>query len=184
MAIQRSDLIESLRKVFHTYGYDGTSLSRIAEETGLGKGSLYHHFPGGKAEMAAIVLQAEGERFQAALDTLRQPGDPVMRLKEFADMKRQQIVARKFEASTLDVYTMGEARALNQQWMQEAVTEWAAAFQQVAEDAGFCSETARSRSFSAIAHIEGTRLLCRCLDNWALYDTMWDALPSLLLDPE
>ncbi len=46
------DLIE----VFREHGYEGASLSLIGARTGLGKGSLYHFFPGGKEEMAASVL--------------------------------------------------------------------------------------------------------------------------------
>jgi len=42
--------------VFREHGYDGASLSLISQATGLGKGSLYHFFPGGKEEMAGAVL--------------------------------------------------------------------------------------------------------------------------------
>ena len=34
----------------------GASLALIGAATGLGKGSLYHFFPGGKEEMAAAVI--------------------------------------------------------------------------------------------------------------------------------
>jgi hypothetical protein len=40
-----------------SFGYrEGASLSLISEATGLGKGCLYHFFPGGKEEMADAVL--------------------------------------------------------------------------------------------------------------------------------
>ncbi|UPG96699.1 TetR/AcrR family transcriptional regulator [Luteibacter aegosomatissinici] len=45
-----------LAEAFRELGYDGASMARITEKTGLGKGSLYHFFPGGKEEMAAAVL--------------------------------------------------------------------------------------------------------------------------------
>ena len=51
-------LIERLTSVFRIYGYEGASLSRIAEATGLQRASLYHRFPGGKEEMAEAVLNA------------------------------------------------------------------------------------------------------------------------------
>ena len=59
-ADQREDLLPQVAEVFRESGYDGTSISRITEKTGLGKGSLYHFFPGGKAEMAAAVLADAG----------------------------------------------------------------------------------------------------------------------------
>lgn len=45
-----------IAEVFREFGYEGASLSRITERTGLGKGSLYHFFPGGKEEMARDIL--------------------------------------------------------------------------------------------------------------------------------
>jgi TetR/AcrR family transcriptional regulator, lmrAB and yxaGH operons repressor len=53
---ERGDIIPRLAEVFRTHGFEGASLSHITLATGLGKGSLYHFFPGGKDEMAAAVL--------------------------------------------------------------------------------------------------------------------------------
>lgn len=53
---ERRDVIPLIAEVFREFGYEGASLSRITEKTGLGKGSLYHFFPGGKEEMAKAVL--------------------------------------------------------------------------------------------------------------------------------
>ncbi|MGJ5175255.1 TetR/AcrR family transcriptional regulator [Bradyrhizobium oligotrophicum] len=53
---ERADVIPVIAEVFREFGFEGTSLSRITEKTGLGKGSLYHFFPGGKDEMARTVL--------------------------------------------------------------------------------------------------------------------------------
>jgi AcrR family transcriptional regulator len=53
---ERPDATALVAEVFREFGYEGASLSRITERTGLGKGSLYHFFPGGKEEMAKAVL--------------------------------------------------------------------------------------------------------------------------------
>lgn len=53
---ERADLIPLIAEAFRELGYDGATMSRITERTGLGKGSLYHFFPGGKEDMAAAVL--------------------------------------------------------------------------------------------------------------------------------
>ena len=52
----RQEVLPALAEVFREHGFEGASLARIAQATGLGKGSLYHYFPGGKTEMAAAVL--------------------------------------------------------------------------------------------------------------------------------
>ncbi|RMD90867.1 MAG: TetR/AcrR family transcriptional regulator [Alphaproteobacteria bacterium] len=61
--LERGDLVRRLSEVFHARGYAGASLADIGTATGLGKGSLYHAFPGGKEEMAAAVLADLADRF-------------------------------------------------------------------------------------------------------------------------
>src|SRR6201987_6130418 len=51
-----ADLLAALAEVFREHGFEGASIALISERTGLGKGSLYHFFPGGKEEMAGAVL--------------------------------------------------------------------------------------------------------------------------------
>lgn len=52
----REAVLPALAEVFREHGYAGASLNAITAATGLGKGSLYHAFPGGKEDMAAAVL--------------------------------------------------------------------------------------------------------------------------------
>jgi len=53
---QRGDVIPLVAEVFRELGYEGASLNEITERTGIGKGSLYHFFPGGKELMVVEVL--------------------------------------------------------------------------------------------------------------------------------
>lgn len=53
---ERADLLPVLGEIFRDHGFEAASLSVIGTRTGLGKGSLYHFFPGGKEEMAKAVL--------------------------------------------------------------------------------------------------------------------------------
>ncbi|WOJ90503.1 TetR/AcrR family transcriptional regulator [Methylocapsa polymorpha] len=52
----REEIILRLFDLFRRAGYEGVSIGEISHATGLGKSSLYHHFPGGKADMAAAVV--------------------------------------------------------------------------------------------------------------------------------
>ena len=55
-------LLQPLAEVFADRGFHGATLSELASVTGLSKASLYHHFPGGKTEMAgALVRRAVAE---------------------------------------------------------------------------------------------------------------------------
>ncbi|OWV76165.1 TetR family transcriptional regulator [Rhizobium sp. R634] len=64
---ERTDVVPLLAEIFRELGYEGTSLSRITERTGIGKGSLYHFFPGGKEEMASAVIAEIDAWFEHAI---------------------------------------------------------------------------------------------------------------------
>lgn len=55
MTGSRDEIIVTLYDLFRRAGYDAVSIADISDATGLGKSSLYHHFPGGKPDMAEAV---------------------------------------------------------------------------------------------------------------------------------
>ena len=65
--LSKPDMLARLMDLFRDKGFDGASLSDISESTGLGKSSLYHHFPNGKEEMALQVLAHLEEQLERAL---------------------------------------------------------------------------------------------------------------------
>ena len=92
----RVHLIEVATRLFATQGYDGTSIEAVLAESGVSRGSLYHHFPGKEALFLA-VFEALGDRLGADMTAaiqdaanpiemlraasvawIRQAGDPVV----------------------------------------------------------------------------------------------------------
>ena len=51
----RDRLIQTATRLFRQRGYEGAGLSEILAEAGVPKGSLYHHFPDGKADLACAA---------------------------------------------------------------------------------------------------------------------------------
>ena len=59
-------------------GFQGASFSEILDAAGAPRGSLYHHFPGGKEELVLAAMDHAGRRAMAALEPLKgQPADKV-----------------------------------------------------------------------------------------------------------
>lgn len=74
----REKSIPKLREIFRQNGFEGTSLSEIINQTGLGKSSLYHFFPQGKTEMAEAVLHDIDQWFnENVFLPLRKSEEPV-----------------------------------------------------------------------------------------------------------
>lgn len=54
--VDKEQAITAIAELFREHGYHGTSYAQIIKASGLGKGSLYHYFPGGKEEITKAVL--------------------------------------------------------------------------------------------------------------------------------
>ena len=53
----KSRALEHIALVFRRVGYEAASMRLLSEHSKLGRSSLYHHFPGGKEDMAMAVLE-------------------------------------------------------------------------------------------------------------------------------
>ncbi len=82
----RASIVREAAELFNTQGFAGTSLSDVLAATGLEKGGLYNHFPGGKVELAeaalTYALSLVRTRRKAALAT---PGPAHVRLLRMVD---------------------------------------------------------------------------------------------------
>lgn len=66
----RARLIEAALGLFVEQGYDATSISQVLAATGMAKGALYHHFPGGKMELFGEAVEVADEPFHDGLDRI------------------------------------------------------------------------------------------------------------------
>lgn len=75
----RTKLIETAARLFRQQGYHGTGVAQVLAEAGVPKGSLYHHFPDGKADLARaaadwtadVILRIIDDAFTPAPDWLQ-----------------------------------------------------------------------------------------------------------------
>jgi TetR/AcrR family transcriptional regulator, lmrAB and yxaGH operons repressor len=63
----RAALLDSAALLFRRQGYAATGVNQILESAEVKAGSLYHHFPDGKQELAAAVVDNVGGDIEARL---------------------------------------------------------------------------------------------------------------------
>jgi AcrR family transcriptional regulator len=81
----RDKILDVAEALFARRGFAGVGLSEVADGTGLGKSSLFHHFRS-KAELHAAVIGRILGRIEAALlRALARGGDPAVRFDRLMD---------------------------------------------------------------------------------------------------
>ncbi|MEM7766396.1 MAG: helix-turn-helix domain-containing protein [Pseudomonadota bacterium] len=64
----RDRLVETAAYLFHRRGFHGVGLSEILKLAKAPKGVLYHHFPGGKPELAEAAIAFAADVFAAQIE--------------------------------------------------------------------------------------------------------------------
>jgi AcrR family transcriptional regulator len=169
---ERQDIIPVLAEVFRRYGYEGASLSRITEGTGLGKGSLYHFFPGGKEEMAAAVLAHIDDWFQRHVYTpLRQAGSPYEGIAAmFDEVCRYFLSGRK--VCLVGVFALGNERDRFARAVSDYFRDWAGALAIALEKGGLAPTPARDLAEEVVGSIQGALVLARAWDDPQVFSRM------------
>lgn len=173
--------IPCLLGLFRQYGYDGATLAKISEATGLGKASLYHHFPGGKDEMVTTVLDyLERWMEQTLVQGLKGPGEPLSRLQQMCDRLRDV-----YEAGTQPCLTsillLGSARDVFHDRIQGLYQVWINAIAQVLMEVGLDETLAQHRGEDAVITIQGALIVAQGLHDPAPFLRAMQQLPQQLV---
>ncbi len=176
-----TQLLDRLTDVFRKHGYEGASLTRISEATSLKRASLYHRFPGGKAEMAEAVLQRADEWLMThALGPLQGPGEPRSRIRVMAKALSKFYGAGQ-HSCLLDVFSLGGENTALRNHVRASMTAWVTALAEVVREVGVPPRDARRRAQDAIARIQGTLVLSRATGDASPFQRTLRELPEKLL---
>ncbi|MBD1874274.1 TetR/AcrR family transcriptional regulator [Nodosilinea sp. FACHB-131] len=172
--------VPPLLDLFRQYGYDGVSLSKISQATGLGKASLYHHFPGGKDDMVTTVLDTLDQWLQAtALDALESEGDALARLTRMGD-RICEAYSHGQKPCILASLMLGSAKADFQPQVQGMLQRWLGAIAAVLTQAGMAESLAQERSEEALIAIQGALIMARAMNDAAIFKRTMQRLPQQL----
>jgi TetR/AcrR family transcriptional regulator, lmrAB and yxaGH operons repressor len=184
----RERLLDSAVDLLQRQGYHGTGLNELLERSGAPRGSLYHHFPGGKEQIAAEAVARAGAQVSAAIEHLLRAKPSVAdAVAALAGLLAAGLEASDFErgcpvaTTALEVTPRSEPiRAA----VEASFERWLAPLRERLEASGFDPEEAAQRADLVIAALEGALILARARQN---ADALRDAgrrLRPLLRPPE
>lgn len=164
----RDGILLDLLEEFRVCGFDGVSLSRISEVTGLGKASIYHHFPGGKGEMAQAVMTLAGGWLETnVFGPLEGDGDPADRLESVLSALGG-FYQQGEKPCLLDVMPIGGGPGI-QAAVKGVMERLLGGFERLALDAGIADPEAKARAEWALVAIQGSLVVSRGLGDNAAF---------------
>lgn len=180
-SVDAEELLSRLAGVFAAVGYEGASLAVLAQAAGLRKASLYHRFPGGKAEMAAQVLARAATRLEAeVLAPMRATGPVKARmaaaaaaLDRYYDGGRRACLFNMLAAPDLGGGPFGPA-------IRDALAAQADGFAALAKAAGNGTRKSRRKAERAAMLLHGSLVLARGTGDPAPFRAFLERLPDEL----
>ncbi|MEN3318989.1 MAG: hypothetical protein V7643_2390 [Mycobacterium sp.] len=159
----RNRMIESAALLFREHGYSGTGFRDVIEHSGAPRGSIYHHFPGGKEQLAADTVAWAAAVIERRIERAAENGDPVVALGMFVDAWREVLEHSNFRAGCPIVAVAAEAHAGSTATAAAAAAfaRWQDLITRALLDAGVGRTDARRLATLVVAAVEGAILLCR-----------------------
>ena len=93
----RQRLIGAMTDALQRRGLHGSGLTELLAAAEAPKGVLYHHFPGGKTELAVAAIEATVLRLCAGLDAALANGDPGAALMAWIGGAQKRLDASGYE---------------------------------------------------------------------------------------
>ena len=159
---ERLDVIALVAEVFRELGYHGASIGDITQRTGLSKGSLYHFFPGGKAQMAAEVLAHVDRWFITEIYEPLERGDTASAIDDMWTSVDAYFRSGR-RVCLVGAFALDETRDLFAAAIHEYFRRWIAALAKALRRAGADRKSAQSVAEEVVAGIQGALVLARAL---------------------
>lgn len=165
MASARERITRATAELFRRQGYNGTSLSQVTKLAEAPVGSLYHHFPGGKADLAETVILSSGQAYRELFEMIFDAApDPARAVTDFFD--GAAIVLE--ESGYLDACPIGtvalEVASTNDRLRQataDVFDSWTASASVRLRAAGLPQARAKELATALVAAVEGGFMLSR-----------------------
>lgn len=172
IAPERADLLAIVAEVFREHGYEGASLSLIGAATGLGKGSLYHFFPGGKEEMAKAVIAHIDSWFEDnVFAPLRDNPDPRAGIEQMLNATDSYFRSGR-RVCLIGALALEESRDLFAFQIRDYFGRWVTHLADALARSGHAEIEATELAEEAVAAIQGALTLARAANDLDVFSRM------------
>jgi AcrR family transcriptional regulator len=175
----RKNMVESALRLLATAGVEGTSFSAVLAKANAPRGSVYHHFPGGKSELLHAALNHVSQSGLATMERVR--GEPVeVVVDRFLDLWKQLLDYSHNRAGCAVVaVTVASGSSDLLEHAGEIFRAWTSQLTSLFVAGGMRRDAAKRFSLFVVAASEGAVLLARAEQDKAPFDTVAKTLREL-----
>lgn len=164
----RDRMLLSAVALLEEHGASATSVDRVLAHSGAPRGSVYHHFPGGRAQLIEEAVTAAGGfvggLIHAAAQRAETPQDVLAAVDAFFALWRGRLLERGFRAGcpivAVAVETNDDAPQLGRT-AAGVFAGWREALAALLARPGLAPERARRLAGLVIASVEGAVAMCK-----------------------
>ncbi len=169
----RTKMLVSAVEVLRERGAAGVTIDEVLARSGAPRGSVYHHFPGGRSQILREALNFAGDEITASIDEAAGESATVL-LRRFVQLWEDALTASDYTAGCpvlAAAVGSGEDEHQLTAVAADIFSRWREASKQAYVRDGFEPAEATSLADTTIAAIEGAAVLCRSVRSLEpLYD--------------
>ena len=167
----RARLLGSALLLFRRHGYHGVGLAEILSRAGVPKGSLYHHFPGGKEQIAVEVIEQVAAGAVALIEQAAVQDGPALMRAVGREIARWMAHTGSGACAVLASFAAeGDTAGALRDAVAAAYERIAGALAARLARWGWPRPAALQRAYIAIALLEGGGLVGQAMRQSALFD--------------
>jgi AcrR family transcriptional regulator len=178
----REQMTRSAALLFGERGFSGTGLRNVIAHSSTPRGSIYHHFAGGKAELAREAVRHAADEVAAAVGAAPGGGDPIAMLHAWIDHWRAALEASDFRAGSavLAVAVEPEEQTGARAAAAAAFDGWAETFAATLHGSGVKRKKAARLATLTVAAIEGAVVVSRARGDTVALDQVGRELEAAI----
>lgn len=166
-------MLVSAVEVLRERGAAGVTIDEVLARSGAPRGSVYHHFPGGRSQILREALNFAGDEITASIDEAAGESATVL-LRRFVQLWEDALTESDYTAGC-PVLAAAVGSGEDEQQLTAVAADifsrWREASKQAYIRDGFDPAEATSLADTTIAAIEGAAVLCRSVHSLEpLYD--------------
>ena len=177
----RENLIEITAKLIREKGVNGLGINEILSKAGVPKGSLYHHFPGGKDELVIEALHQYKDWMSGNLkQAMKGKQGALAGLEAMIDMFATNLTKSHYVSGCPLATVALETAGINENLAnacREVMEYWVDQLESYLTYKGIC--IGRENVFDFITRLEGAMLMSRIYKHTAALDRLKEQIKDL-----